>query len=273
MPGYYRPPGEGPGALKLHYIAETPAFSGRRRQSALQIAITDEKCNELKEAGLIEPAPTSKFASSPVIAAKKAPDGTWSDHRFCVSYVAQNNNCEPLHTNVPVADVLFQRLGKAKWFSKLDMRAGYLQLPVDPASRDITAFWWNNSLWRYTRTPFGLRNAPAAFQGIMDYELRRAGLEDTVVCFIADVLVFTETWEEHVKVLDRVFEMLRQCGLRAHPEKSQFGTDTIDFLGFEVSNFGLTPQDARVKSLIDMPPPTRMEELRTGLGKLRYYGT
>ncbi len=59
---------------------------------------------------------------------------TWSDHRFCVSYVAQNNNCEPLHTNVPVADVLFQRLGKAKWFSKLDMRAGYLQLRVSAAA-------------------------------------------------------------------------------------------------------------------------------------------
>ena len=76
MPGYNRPAGEGPGWLKIKYTAEKPAFAPRRRQSALEIMITNEKCNELLEAGLIEPAPESVYASAPVIAAKKAPDGT-----------------------------------------------------------------------------------------------------------------------------------------------------------------------------------------------------
>ena len=258
LPGYDRPEGVGPGSLRLRYIADTPHFAHRKRQSALEIAISDEKCKELLGAGIIEPAPESPYASSPVIAAKKDAQGQWTEHRYCVNYRGQNLATAPMHTNVPVADVLFQRLGKAKWYSKLDMRSGYLQLPVHPDSN---------------RTPFGLRNAPAAFQAVMDFEIRKAGLEDNVVCFIDDILVFSETPEEHVQLLERVFEMLLACGLRAHPEKSQFGSDTIDFLGFEVSQFGLTPQEARVKALVSMPAPTCLEELRVALGKLRYYGT
>jgi hypothetical protein len=240
--------------------------------SQLEVEITNRKCMEMLEAGIIEPAPRSKYASCPTIPAKKAPDGTWSDHRFACDYVRLNNLLAPQHTHVPNADDLFQQLGQSKFFTKLDLRSGFFQLPLDEGSKDLTAFWWGTNLYRYTRAPFGIKTCPAAFQAIMDAELQAAGLTYCTKVFIDDVLIHSDTFEEHLEQVEAVLAMLHNCGLRAHPEKSLFCSDTMDFLGFDVSAYGLTPQEAKVKALLDMRHPRNLEELRAALGQLRYYG-
>ena len=106
----------------------------------------------------------------------------------------------------------------------------------------------------------------------MDTELAAAGLTAFTKVFIDDILIHSDTFEEHLQHVERVLQMLHACGLKAHPEKSLFCSDTMDFLGFDVSKYGLTPQEAKVKALLDMPHPKNLEELRTALGKLRYYG-
>ena len=257
--------------LQFALTSNKTVWTKPRRMSPLEIAITDKKCGEMLAAGVIEPAPTSVYASAPTIPAKKAPDGTWSDHRFCCDFRRCNELIAPMNTHVPVADDLFQKLGKSRYFTKLDMRSGFFQLPLHMDSRDITAFWWHDNLYRYTRAPFGIRTCPAAFQAIMDAELQHAGLTGCTECFIDDILVHSETFEEHLSHVRRVLQMLINCGLKAHPEKSLLCSDTVDFLGFDVSEYGLTPQEAKVKALLDMPHPGNLDELRSVLGQLRYY--
>jgi hypothetical protein len=188
-----------------------------------------------------------------------------------VDYRSVNDLLAPLNTHVPVADQLFQELGKAKYFTKFDMRAGFYQMPLDPRSQDLSSFWWGSTLYKYTRSAFGLKTCPAAFQALMDYELQRVGLTANAKCFIDDVLIHSDTFEEHIEHIRCLLVMLVECGLRAHPEKTLVCTATVSYLGMDVSAHGLTPEEAKVKALMEMPAPKDLEELRTVLGKLRYY--
>jgi hypothetical protein len=268
LPGYH---GE-MGPVKLEVISDTPVYSRARRQSQLEKDISDKKCIEMRDAGIIEPNPKSRYASSPIIAAKKAPDGTWSDTRYCIDYRGINLITAPHHTHAPVADELFQELGKSVFYSKLDLRSGFFQIPIHPDSRPLTSFWWAKDLWQYKRAPFGLRALPQIFQGIMDHEIQTHGLSAFTKCFIDDLLIHSDTFEEHLKHVEQVLEMLEHVGLRAHDEKALFMSQEVEFLGFMVSSHGLTASEAKIKALTDMPYPRDLVELRTALGKLRYYG-
>jgi hypothetical protein len=106
----------------------------------------------------------------------------------------------------------------------------------------------------------------------MDYELQAAHLTHCTQVFIDDILIHSNTFEEHLEHIEQVLKVLHRCGLKAHPEKSLFCTSTIEFLGFDVSQYGMTPQEAKIKALLEMPHPRNLEQLRSTLGQQRYYG-
>ena len=152
------------------------------------------------------------------------------------------------------------------------MRSGFFQLLLDDETKDLTSFWWNGTLYRFTRAPFGLRQLPAIFCGVMLQQLQKAGLMDCTKCYVDDIVVHSRTAAEHIQHVKAVFDMLLSCGLKAHPEKSLFMTDTVEFLGFDVSRHGLTPAQAKVKAFQELRYPDNLEECMTVMGKLRYYG-
>ena len=260
------------GALHIRQESDVPAFVRPRRHGFLKDRIADIFYSELEKAGIIEPAPHSKSASNTTFAHKKAPDGSITDIRVCVNYAAQNDLSASQHTHFPVAEELFQEIGDSRWFSKIDLKSGFMQIPIDPASMDYSAFWWGTNLYRYTRMPFGLKQCPAAYQRVMDIEFGRAGLNYCTKVFLDDILVHSPTFEQHLIDIEKVLACLRAVNLKLHPAKSHFGIDTIDFLGFDVSQFGLTPQVAKVQALMDIPHPRCAQELRIVMGKIRYYG-
>ena len=262
----------GVGPMVIHPLSDKRAFCKPKTLSPLKKEIELRKNTELLECGMIEPAPHATSAANPSFAEKRAPDGTYTDIRLCYNYRPQNQLTADQHTSYPVAEELFRDIGDSKFFSKLDLRSGFLQIPVHEDTKDLTAFWWAKNLYRFTRMPFGLKQAPATFQRVVESELGRAGLLGCAKVFIDDVLVHSDSFEEHLGHVERVLRCLWECGLRAHPEKSSFCIDTIDFLGFDVSRYGLTPQEAKVKALMALPHPSNLTELRTVLGKLRYYG-
>ncbi|KXZ41422.1 hypothetical protein GPECTOR_476g406 [Gonium pectorale] len=134
-----------------------------------------------------------------------------------------------------------------------------------------TAYWMDNKLMMYTRMPYGLKNASAKFQRVMDYELGKANLSHCAVSFIDDVLIFSETPEEHVQHVAAVLDMLHSCGLRAHPDKSIFGADVIEYLGHNLSSQGISPHHAKVAAILALHPPRNVAELRSQLGFINYY--
>ena len=99
----------------------------------------------------------------------------------------------------------------------LGCRAAFLQIPLEPAHRERTSFWWRRQLMQYRRLVYGLRNATAHFQRVMDHAIRKHGLEEFVACYVDDLLVFSRTAEEHLQQLQRVFAMLCDISIKLHP--------------------------------------------------------
>ena len=242
-----------------------------RPVSYMEQYIQDVALGPMVKAGWVERAPNSLWAANPVFAFKKDSEGKPHDVRVCYDYRLQNQCSESVHTNYPVGEELFQQLGPSCFFSRVDLRQGFWQLPLAEESRDKAAFWWKNDLYRPTRVVFGLKQAPAWFQHVMEVELGNAGLHRCCKIFIDDVLIHSESWEQHLRDVEAVFRVMESAGLMLHPEKSAFGASIIEFLGFNVSNYGLTPQEAKVKAFADLPPPKGVPDLQTVLGKLRYY--
>jgi hypothetical protein len=134
--------------------------------------IIQEKGEELRDAGIIAKIPLDNpFAARPTIAAKKdAETGEWTDHRFCINYIRQNQNtCA--HSPMPYhyRRRFFAVLARPGTYSKIDMRSGFHRLSrSDEESQRRTAFWWGDELWAYKRLPFGLKNSSAVYQRVMD---------------------------------------------------------------------------------------------------------
>jgi hypothetical protein len=221
--------------LQIQQIDSRTHFERPRHHGVLKNKIADEHYGALEAVGIIEPAPHAKSACNTTFAQKRGADGKFTDIRVCVNYKPQNDLSHPQHTRFPLAEDLFQEIGDSRWFSKLDLKSGFHQIPVHPDSMDRTAFWWGGNLYRFRRMPFGLKQCPAAYQRVMDIELGRAGLSYCTKVFIDDILIHSPTFKQHLIDLNKVLACLARCNLRIHPGKSYFGIDTIAFLGYDVS--------------------------------------
>ena len=248
------------------------AFTSPYRKPPIEKLAQDKVCAELLLLGFIEPAPSAQHAANPVVALKKGPDGQYTANRVCYNYKAINLLTKDMHTGFPIAEELFQDLGDSKWFTRVDLRSGFYQVHLSAGCQDFSAFWWDKQLYRFKRVPFGLKQAPAYFQKVMETELGKRGLLKFSKVFIDDILVHSATFADHIKDVEAVLQCLIDIGLRIHPDKSCFALDAVDFLGFDVSNHGLTPQAAKVQAIQDLPYPSNLKDLKTILGKLRYYG-
>ena len=169
---------------------------------------------------------------------------------------------------MPCPEEIFDRLGTCHWFSTLDLRQGFNQRPLTADDQPKTAFHGPDGLYHWTVMPFGLRNASACFQRVMNCTLE--GLDFTA-CFIDDVIVYSMTATEHLKHLIQVLERIQSVGLTCHPKKCTFAQQSIPYLGLQVGKGRLTVQEAKVAILDRLPAPTDLGRLRTFLGFTGYY--
>jgi len=205
LPGYHGP--EGP--IHIHLDHRRPIFTSKRKQSDAEKAIQNEKCQELLDNDIIEQAPSSNYASPPVIVAKKDADGQLTDSLFSIDYRRINDATTADLYPMPLPEEIFRECRGARVFSKLDLRAGYHQVPLTESCRNVTAFWWNNNLWRYKRLPFGLKNAPAEFQKRVDLHLGQAGLLHCCRAFMDDLIIFSPDGDSHAEHVSVVLDCLQ----------------------------------------------------------------
>jgi hypothetical protein len=267
LPGYSGD--AGPVTIPLE--TGSPIVTPQRRYSPIETQVINEKCTDLYENNIIRPQPVTSYVCAPTVAAKKDGDGNWTDHRFCIDSRPVNAKTKRDRYRTKVPEELFQDIGNSKFFSCIDLRAGFHQLPIAEEDQEKTTFWWGNKTFCYNRLSFGLTNATAAFQRVMDYEISKASLSDSTCCFVDDVLIHSATMAEHVQHVDATLKMLHSCGLRAHPEKSVFGAASVEFLGHVVTPYGMGPHEAKVAAIKALPPPTNVSDLRSVLGFANYY--
>ncbi|KAF5769419.1 putative nucleotidyltransferase, Ribonuclease H [Helianthus annuus] len=234
------------------------------RYPHVQKSEIERQVRELLQMGMIRPS-TSAF-SSPVILVRKK-DNSW---RMCVDYRALNNATIPNKYPIPVVDELIDELHGSNFFSKLDLKSGYNQIRMHPDSIDKTAFRTHDGHYEYLVMPFGLMNAPATFQSVMN-DIFRPFLRHKVVIFFDDILVHSPTWDAHIADLTEVFQILLLHNFKANPDKCSFGQPSIDYLGHVITGQGVSMDPSKVAAVVNWPIPTTLKALRGFLGLTGYY--
>ena len=226
-------------------------------------AIT-EQVDKLLEQGVIEPA-TSPWASNVVLVRKK--DGSY---RCCIDYRQLNSVTTKDAYPVPRMDSCLDAMAGAGWFSTIDMPSAYHQVYVEPQDSDKTAFICPRGMFRYRTMPFGLCNAGATFQRLMDIVMSGLHL-DICLAYLDDIIVYAKSPEEHLARLEIVFHRLQGAGLKLKPEKCLFFQRSVEFLGHVVSADGIETSPDKIQAVVEWPVPTSVTEVRSFIGLASYY--
>ena len=226
--------------------------------------LISEMVDKMVEQGIAKPS-VSPWASPVVLVGKR--DGST---RFCVDYRRLNSVTRKDVYPLPRITDILDSVGDARFFSTLDLASGYWQVALDPETRDKTAFTTHKGLYEFQRMPFGLCNAPATFQRVMQSVL--AGLEwKCCYVYIDDILVASSTFEEHLEHLRAVLLRLRKAGLRLKPKKCKLLQKEVFFLGHILSQEGIKPDPEKTAKVRDFPRPVDLTSLRQFLGLASYY--
>jgi len=258
----------GPTTLTEHQIrlkTAVPIKQRYRPRNPVMQAIIDKEVEEMERAGVIEPS-TSPW-SSPVVIAKKK-DGR---PRFCVDFRKVNEVTEKDAYPLPQIEATLDKLRGAKYLSTIDLKNGYWQVPLAPGSRPITAFTVpGRGLMQFRVMPFGLHSAPATFQRLLDTVLGPE-LEPHVFVYLDDIIVASQTLDDHLCHLKEVFTRLRRARLKINPEKCRFGAKQLRYLGHLITQDGISTDPEKTEAIARIPPPRGVREVRQFLGMLSWY--
>ncbi|GBG59953.1 hypothetical protein CBR_g286 [Chara braunii] len=216
---------------------------------------------------LEQQVPSRSPWSAPVLFDRKKDDTL----RLCLDYRGLNEYTVRHNYPTPRADDLFDRLSGHHFFTKIDLCSGYHQIRAAEEDQPKPAFRSRFGHYEFTVMPFGLRNAPATFQTAMNTMFQDL-LEDSVLVYIDDILVYSRILEEHLTHLRTVLHRLRDHGFYEKLSKCHFAQPKVDFLGHQVSEHGLHMDDSKIQAIVDWPTPTSFPALRSFLGLTNYYG-
>ena len=210
-------------------------------------------------------SPSKSPWASPIVLVQKKDGST----RFCVDYRKINEVTRKDAYPIPRIDETLDTLAGATLFSTLDLRSGYWQVEMDPKDREKTAFCTPEGLFEFNVMPFGLCNAPATFQRLMDSIL--AGLHwRSCLVYIDDIVVIGKSFDEHLYNLQQVLERLRQAGLKLQPHKCKILQAQVTYLGHVVSAQGVSPDPEKTSKIKSWPIPQSAQEVQRFLGLANY---
>lgn len=249
---------------RIHTESAHPIRQKPYRVAPSERKIIDEQVQEMLEKGIIQES-ASPWAA-PVILVKKK-DGTW---RFCVDYRRLNSVTKKDVYPLPRIDDAIDCLHSASYFSSVDLRSGYWQIPMHAADKEKTAFVTPDGLYEFNVMPFGLCNAPATFERFMDSILR--GLKWQIcMCYLDDVVIFGRTFQEHNTRLDVVLTCIEKAGLVLNSKKCHFGERQTLVLGHLVDKDGIRPDPQKAAAVESFEQPKSVKQLRSFIGLCSYF--
>ena len=226
--------------------------------------VIEDDIDRMLEEGVIRPS-ASPWASPVTLAPKR--DGSI---RFCVDFRRVNDVTKKDRYPLPLIQDIFDQLGGSRVYSTLDLRAGFWQLPV--VERDIpkTAFRCHRGHYEFLKLPFGLANAPSAFQRTMDFVLSDL-IGVSALVYVDDIVVFSPDLDTHAGHLREVFERLERHGLRLKASKCTFAQDEVKLLGHIISGEGFATDPDKTDVISKLQAPKSVNEVRSFLGMANYY--
>lgn len=219
--------------------------------------------------GIIRPS-TSPWCSPIWIVPKKVDASGKQKWRLVVDYRKVNEKTISDKYPLPNITEILDKLGRCQYFTTLDLASGFHQIEVHPEDIQKTAFSVDYGLYEYLRMPFGLKNAPATFQRVMDNVLRDLAGKCCLV-YMDDIIVFSTSLQEHIENLNRIFKALEKVNLKIQLDKSEFLKTEVAFLGHIVTDQGVKPNPDKIHAIQHWPIPKNQKELKSFLGILGYY--
>lgn len=228
-------------------------------------AIIDKELDKMLQLGVVEKS--NSAWSSPVLLVPK-PDNSW---RFCVDFRKLNKVTERDAYPLPYISDILRKLGGAKYLSSLDIQSAYWQVELEPASKQYTAFTVpSRGLFQFTRMPFGLHNAPATFQRLVD-TLFGPELDPYLLKYLDDLIIVAPTLEKHLEVLELVLKRLEEANLSLNRDKCHFCRPELKFLGYVVNRSGIAVDPGKVEAITNLSPPKTVREVRRIIGMITWY--
>ena len=192
---------------------------------------------------------TSDWSSPAILVSKKN-----SKKRMVFDFRKLNAVTQKDNYPLPLIKELFKHFKDAKYFSTIDLASGYYQIRVAEKDKRKTAFITKYGLYEFNAMPFGLCNAPATFQRLMNTVLKEH-ISKICVVYLDDITVYSKTFEQHLKDLEIIFKTLKEAKLQMNQEKCFFFQEQVLFLGHKISKNSIEPDDDKIKKIKDYQPP------------------
>jgi RNase H-like domain found in reverse transcriptase/Reverse transcriptase (RNA-dependent DNA polymerase)/Integrase core domain/Integrase zinc binding domain/Chromo (CHRromatin Organisation MOdifier) domain len=255
-------------------VVELPTEPGKtayRRQYPLpqaQHAIIDEKLRAWLADGVIERVTQRSTFNAPFfLIPKKDASGTKTDFRLCVDFRQLNSLLPDDRWPLPLISDIFEAVAGAQVFTTLDLRHAYHRFPIAEKDRHKTGFTYRGTQYQYRGAPFGLKTMPSTFQRTMSSLLHEL---DYANVFIDDIVVASESWDDHAAHVNEVIRRLTEAKLILNVDKCHFARLEVSLLGFRINPYGRKIEPTRLASIEAWPTPRTPKQLRAWLGVTNY---
>ncbi|XP_033227080.1 uncharacterized protein LOC117179418 [Belonocnema kinseyi] len=253
-----------------HYIDIQGSPSIRQAYRRLSPKVEEslrESAQKLEAEGIIRPS-ESEWCN-PVVMIRK-PDG---DYRLCIDFRKLNEVAKKDAYLMRNINTILDKLSSARYISEIDLSQAFHQIPLSNECKEFTAFPVPDmETYHYNRIPFGLSGAPATFQRLLDL-LITPEFEPHAFSYMDDIVVVSETFEDHIYWLENVLDAIVNAGLMANSDKSELGCSRVRYLRYLVDKTGMHPDPEKIKPITSYPAPapTTLRKLRRILGMVSWY--
>lgn len=229
----------------------------------------EKQINEMLTKNIIEKS-DSPYNAPVWVVPKKLDASGQKKWRIVIDFRKLNEQTDRDAYPLPNVDEILDQLGNAKFFSALDLSSGFHQIPMNKDSKKYTAFSTPQGHFHYNRMPFGLKNAPATFQRMMDTALRGL-INKHCFVYLDDIIIFGSTIQEHNTNLAMVLQRLRELRLKIQPDKCEFLKPELEYLGHLVTAEGIKPNPKKLEAVKNFKIPKTPTQVKSFLGLSGYY--
>src|SRR6266540_1747931 len=248
----------------IQLLDERPVSKGNRPLDQKDQIWIKQELKDLLEKGIIRES-TSLYSAPIVVVDKKT-----GDRRMCIDYRDLNAKTKKNSYPIPRQTEIFASFQGAQWFTSLDLASEYWQVGMDEKDKEKTAFNTPWGLFEWNVMPFGLCNAPATFQHLMNHILRKY-LGDFALVYLDNIIIYSKTWKGYLNHLRLVFKTLKEAGLMVKVKKCEFAKKELKFLRHIISREGIRIDPEKIEKMVNIGSPKNLKELRSRLGLFSFY--
>lgn len=246
-----------------------PVYSKIYRYPQIHEKEIEKQIKEMLELGIIKNS-NSPYNSPLWIVPKKLDNSGKQKWRIVIDYRKINEITVNDKFPIPNIDGILDKLGRAQYFTTLDLAKGFHQILVKQADREKTAFSTPFGHYEYIRMPFGLKNSPSTFQRLMNSVLRDL-INKICVVYLDDILIFSTSLQEHIDSIRQVFNRLEKAGLKIQVDKCNFLKKETEYLGHILTSEGVKPNPLKIKTIQSLIIPTTQKQIKSFLGITGFY--